>query len=713
MCGIYGFSGHRPVDETKIRWLAAENQVRGSDSTGVYGNHLYKDKLKAKEFIQTPGFRAAIKGALTIQGHTRAATVGSVSKENAHPFMFFEGGVATIEEADNVENKFMVVGAHNGFVIPELRQPHTKELGLKDLDVDSMMIFAALAKHKDVNIISKIEMGAAISFVFPNIDKDTLYLYKREETRPLHVGEAPDGLYYSSEPEPLRYIGCRNIWPLSPNMLYTLHKGQIIDTYRMPDAKLKSLAANVQRSTWRSGVPIAEIDAVGLANTTTNRNASFSQIGSEDWSQGRLGFGNWKGGKKDKGDSTLLGDNYRLRIAEDYSTKTSAGPDSVKAKFDLLIRNVVEELKGVDQEILELSEVSSRSESDLNSCLLMVKLTTLEKNKALAAWTVMADNNYELSTLTTINGMGIIKIPYSHCDQTLQFTVYDPVEAIGPFGFKIKPEAARVMEVTLHIPFRKISEKKRKEGSGSNNDHTYDVEHTKNGSNHTIKNPLYVSGDNGSGEVEVCGDGNQKLLRSGEASVCRGDSKREITRQQNQPISTVKRSELCLLSGLDPQSDETNGDNQNDLEKKTRYMIPTMTDVSEKCKLIDKITAVDDAGVYINFRPANEVWEKVIWTNDFVAWMDFYRDNFIMEIDHHNLLYDAARLQCYDRSTTKAWYKLWVYIETLFTYRSADYLREHWVKKYPYKNCDELKPTTILGKGYNPENKVELVIKKN
>ena len=42
MCGILGFSGENPSEETKLRWLFVENQDRGGHSTGIYTKKLNK-----------------------------------------------------------------------------------------------------------------------------------------------------------------------------------------------------------------------------------------------------------------------------------------------------------------------------------------------------------------------------------------------------------------------------------------------------------------------------------------------------------------------------------------------------------------------------------------------------------------------------------------------------------------------------------------------
>jgi glutamine phosphoribosylpyrophosphate amidotransferase len=110
VCGICGFSGPRAVDKTKMRWLLVENQSRGTDSTGVYGNHLFKDNVMAKVFIQSYDFNRAIQGAHTVIGHTRLGTYGAKTKENSHPFIYSAGD----------DDKWAIVGAHNGFVIQQI-----------------------------------------------------------------------------------------------------------------------------------------------------------------------------------------------------------------------------------------------------------------------------------------------------------------------------------------------------------------------------------------------------------------------------------------------------------------------------------------------------------------------------------------------------------------------------------------------------------------
>src|SRR5213592_884455 len=95
MCGIVGYVGHRPVQELLLEGLR-KLEYRGYDSAGIslirdgeidsvraVGNLSQLDRAIAER--EGGGVALATRPATTGIGHTRWATYGRVSEENAHP----------------------------------------------------------------------------------------------------------------------------------------------------------------------------------------------------------------------------------------------------------------------------------------------------------------------------------------------------------------------------------------------------------------------------------------------------------------------------------------------------------------------------------------------------------------------------------------------------------------------------------------------------
>src|SRR4051794_40340624 len=100
MCGIVGYVGQRPVQDLLLEGLR-KLEYRGYDSAGIsviagdevesvraVGNLSHLDAAVAAQRAQESaggGVALATRPATTGIGHTRWATHGRVSEENAHP----------------------------------------------------------------------------------------------------------------------------------------------------------------------------------------------------------------------------------------------------------------------------------------------------------------------------------------------------------------------------------------------------------------------------------------------------------------------------------------------------------------------------------------------------------------------------------------------------------------------------------------------------
>ena len=192
MCGLVGMAGNIILSThgKMFRDMLLFDSVRGMDSTGVALvplNQTLSVQIQKELGGPTNLFELStntllnLRGIPTVQsrcliGHNRAATLGAVSVNNAHPFTYGH-----------------ITGAHNGTLIDwyELE-------GYKESDVDSQSIFLTIEKKGIDHCWKSFRGDAAISYWD---DNEQTMNFVRNTGRTLFYGfnKEKDVLFWASE----------------------------------------------------------------------------------------------------------------------------------------------------------------------------------------------------------------------------------------------------------------------------------------------------------------------------------------------------------------------------------------------------------------------------------------------------------------------------------------------------------------------------------
>lgn len=192
MCGIVGYTGKENAVPYLLSGLS-KLEYRGYDSAGIAV--LTKNSIDTVKCIGRVAVlkkkikEESLKGCVGI-GHTRWATHGEVSEQNAHPHVSHKGDFAVV---------------HNGIIenYAELRDKLKDEGYAFVSDTDSEVVAHLLERDWNgdlvsslVNTVKKLEGAFALAILCKNL-ADTLILIKKES--PLAIGKGKNSFYAASD----------------------------------------------------------------------------------------------------------------------------------------------------------------------------------------------------------------------------------------------------------------------------------------------------------------------------------------------------------------------------------------------------------------------------------------------------------------------------------------------------------------------------------
>ena len=222
MCGIVGFNGNQQAAPVLLEGLS-KLEYRGYDSAGiaVFNQNeveIVKAKGRLKSLMEKTNDGQSVNGTCGI-GHTRWATHGEPSEDNAHPHISFHEKIVTV---------------HNGIIenYQELKDRLLKEgyifYSQTDTEVATNLIEFYYLKNKDpLKAISEAMMRIRGSYALAVMMKDYLdQIFVARKDSPMILGVSNQESYIASDvPAILKYT--RNVYYIGNLEMACLKKGSI------------------------------------------------------------------------------------------------------------------------------------------------------------------------------------------------------------------------------------------------------------------------------------------------------------------------------------------------------------------------------------------------------------------------------------------------------------------------------------------------------
>lgn len=230
MCGIAAYTGNTPPNISSMKILGMYNIARGDDSCGIsVDNQVTKGVGKNSNWVDFQENNHIPTPEITnsVILHTRKATGGKHTEENAHPFTFHRN--------NNTKTPYFI-GCHNGTINNENELIAKYKMNHFKYEVDSQLLLKVIStatkKNKTpLNILNDYEGNAALVFYWTS-EVNTLYVWKGAtfkhtiavEERPLFYWFTGTGYYISSIKESLLAIGgtTTEVKSFDNNVLYKI-----------------------------------------------------------------------------------------------------------------------------------------------------------------------------------------------------------------------------------------------------------------------------------------------------------------------------------------------------------------------------------------------------------------------------------------------------------------------------------------------------------